>query len=76
MLGFIVRLVNNFEKAHGFKPNLLYINRTHSEHLKNSFDETFSFNQIAEMLRMEIIIEPETMHPHVAWTHVVHRIAS
>lgn len=76
MLGFIVRLVNSFEKEHGFRPNLLYLNHIHSEHLKNSFDEKFSFSQIAQMLQMEIIIEPEAIHPRVAWTHVGHRVAS
>ena len=76
MLGFIVRLVNSFEKEHGFRPNLLYLNRTHSEHLKNAFDETFSFSQITQMLQMEIIIEPEAMHPRVAWAQVAQRVAS
>lgn len=76
MLGFIVRLVNSFEKEHGFRPNLLYLNRTHSEHLKNAFDETFSFSQITQMLQMEIIIEPEAMHPRVSWTQVAQRVAS
>ena len=76
MLGFIVRLVSSFEKEHGFRPNLLYINRTHSEHLKDAFDEQFSFSQIVEMLEMEIIIQPEATHPYVAWTQVGHRVAS
>ena len=76
MLGFIVRLVSTFEKEHGFRPNLLYISRAHSQHLKEAFDETFSFCQIAEMLQMEIIVEPEATHPHVAWTQVGNRVAS
>ena len=76
MLGFIVRLISSFEKEHGFRPNLLYINRTHCQHLKDAFDERFSFSKISKMLQMEIIIEPEATHPHVAWTQVAHRAAS
>lgn len=76
MLGFICRLASSFEQEHGIRPNLLYLNRIHSEHLKASFDETYSFHQIMDMLRMEIVIDPEIMHPHVAWTRVAHRLAS
>lgn len=76
MLGFIVRLVSSFEKEHGFRPNLLYINRAHSEHLKDAFDEKFSFSHIAKMLQMEIIVVPDATHPYVAWTQVGHRVAS
>ena len=76
MLGFIVRLISSFEKEHGFRPNLLYINRAHSQHLKDAFDERFSFSQISEMLQMEILVESEATHPHVAWTQVALRVAS
>jgi len=76
MLGFIIRLISSFEKEHGFRPNLLYINRTHSQYLIEAFDETFSFNQIAEMLEMEIIVEHEATHPYVAWSHIGQRVAS
>jgi len=76
MLGFIVRLICSFEKEHGFKPNLLYINRAHSDYLKVSFDEKYSFSQIAELLEMEIIVEPEATHPDVAWSHIGQRAAS
>lgn len=76
MLGFIIRLVSNYEKEHGFRPNLLYINKVHCQHLKDAFDEKFSFSHIAEMLQMEIIVEPDATHPSVAWTQVGNRVAS
>ena len=76
MLGFIVRLISSFEKEHGFRPNLLYINHAHSQHLKDAFDDTFSFNQIAQMLEMEIIVEQEATHPYVAWSQIGQRVAS
>ena len=76
MLGFIVRLISSFEKEHGFRPNLLYINQTHCQHLKDAFEENYSFNHISKMLQMEILIEPEATHPHVAWTQIGNRVAS
>lgn len=76
MLDYIYRLVSGFEQEHGVLPNLLYLNRIHSEHLKTSFDESYSLAQIMTMLQMEMIIDPEIVHPHVAWAHSAQRVAS
>ncbi len=76
MLGYIYQLVRGFEQEHGVQPNLLYLSRFHSEHLKSAFDERFSLGQIMDMLQMEMIIDDEIMHPHVAWSHVANRVAS
>ncbi|MGD8783311.1 MAG: hypothetical protein PVF28_00415 [Thioalkalispiraceae bacterium] len=76
MLGFIYGLIRGFEQEHGVQPNLLYLNRMHMEHLKAAFDEKYTLGQIMDMLEMEMIIDPEIMHPHVAWTQSAHRKAS
>jgi hypothetical protein len=76
MLDHIYRLITGFERAHGVLPNTLYLNETHCEHLKSVFDEGFSLEQIMEVLQMEVIIDREIMHPHVAWTQAAHRMAS
>jgi hypothetical protein len=76
MLGYIYRLIRGFEQEHGVQPNLLYLNRLHSEHLLAAFDEKYTLGQIMDMLEMEMVIDPEVMHPHVAWTQSAHRIAS
>lgn len=76
MLGYIYRLIKGFEQEHGVHPNLLYLNRLHSDHLKSAFDEGYSLGQIMAMLQMEMVIDPEVMHPRVAWTHAAHRMAS
>ena len=67
MLDYIYRLVSGFEQEHGVLPNLLYLNRIHSEYLKSSFDESYSLGQIMDMLQMDMIIIPEIIHPQVAW---------
>ena len=76
MLGHIYRLVRGFEQEHGVHPNLLYLNPVHSEHLKAAFDARYSLGQIMEMLHMEMIIDPNIIHPHVAWTRTAQRMAS
>lgn len=76
MLGHIYRLVNGFEKAHGFLPILLYLNPTHYEHLKSSFDKSFSLTNIIEILQMDIIIEADRIHPHAAWINAKQQMAS
>jgi len=73
MLGYIYRLVSDFEHEHGIHPNLLYLNQLHSEHLKTAFAEDYSMNLIMELLHMELVIENDIMHPHVAWRHAAQR---
>ena len=70
MLGFIYRLVREFELEHGVRPNLLYLNRFHAENLKASFDQGYCLSQIMELLDMDLIIEDEMMHPRVVWSQV------
>lgn len=76
MLGHIYQLISGFKKEHGVLPNTLYLNELHYEHLKAAFDARFSHGQIIEVLQMEMVIDREIMHPHVAWTQAAHRVAS
>lgn len=76
MLDYIYRIVTGFERQHGIRPNLLYINRQHLQHLKLSFDESLSMHQIMNLLSMELIIDPASVHPHVCWAQAGRRKAS
>ena len=76
MLDYLYRLVTSFEREHGMRPNLLYINPSHCEHLKASFDEKYSMSEIMEMLQMEVIIDSSCVHPHVYWRQAADKIAS
>ena len=76
MLSYIYRQIRDFETQHGVLPNLLYINEEHAEHLKESVAEGYSLRDIAELLQLEVVINQEVLHPHVAWTQSVIRIAS
>ena len=70
MLAFIYRLIWQFELEHGIRPNLLYLNHFHAENLKASFDQSYCLSQVKDILGMELVIENDMMHPHVAWTQV------
>jgi hypothetical protein len=76
MLAYIYRMVREFERNHGIPPNLLYLNRLHSEHLTAAFADGYSMCQIMDELQMELIIDRDIVHPHVAWTHTAQRLAS
>ena len=76
MLSFILRLTREFELEHGIHPNLLYLNRFHAEHLKSAFSADFSMAQILDLLQMELVIEDDLSHPHVAWTQVAQRASA
>ena len=68
MLSFIYRITVDFEKRNGIAPNLLYLNESHARCLIAEFDETLGFDDIKEMLGMEIVIRREVVHPNVLWT--------
>ena len=76
MLSYICRLVSNFEKKHGIRPNTLFVSWEHSEHLQSAFDEQFSLEQIMEMLAMDVVIDDDVIHPRVIWTQLAYRAAS
>jgi hypothetical protein len=67
MLSFIYRLIRNFEKEHGFTPNLLYLNQFHLEMLRTQLDRKIDGSDLAHLLDMEIIISQDAVHPHVEW---------
>lgn len=75
MISFILRLINEFKQEHGYQPNLLYINELHFNYLKSGFADEITLQQICEAFQMELIVNREVVHPHVAWTHTAERLA-
>ena len=76
MLSYIYRQIRAFENQHGVLPNLLYINEEQAEHLKESVSEDYTLRDIAELLQLEVVINQDVLHPHVAWTQSQIRNAS
>ena len=70
MLSFLVKLISHYRNEHGFLPNVLYINNLHYQKLRENLPELGNDEDIARFLRLEIIIRPEAVHPHVAWLNL------
>lgn len=77
MLAYIFRLIRDFEQEHEIHPNLIYLNKFHFENLMNAFSETYSLQDITDILHVKLIVNPDITHPQVSWSHIAEeRIAS
>ena len=75
MLSFIYQLAHGFEQEHGFRPNVLYLNRTHFDQLQGQLAEIHNLGTMSKLLGMEIVLDDELTQPHVAWSCVEWREA-
>lgn len=75
MISFLLRIINEFKNEHGYQPNLLYLNEFHLNHLKTGFDEGMSLPELCDLLHMELVVNREVIHPHVAWTQTADSLA-
>ncbi|MGE3480710.1 MAG: hypothetical protein AB7K73_04785 [Gammaproteobacteria bacterium] len=66
MLSFIYRLAIDFERVHGEKPNMLYLNRFHFEHLRGNFADPEDIETMMHMLGMTIMISEDAVNPRLA----------
>lgn len=67
MLSYILRLSFEFERKHGYWPNMLYLNMEQFRNWQDEFTEDADFDEIGRRLSMEIVISVDSLHPHVAW---------
>ncbi len=68
MLSYLYRLANGFQQEHGFRPNVLYLNRLHFSRLKNDLANIHGLGELIQFLGMEIVIDNDVPHPHVAYS--------
>jgi hypothetical protein len=66
MLSFIVSLVNHYEEHHGARPNLVYMNETHYEYLREELPGIRGHEGIVAILGVDIALSDSAIHPHVA----------
>jgi hypothetical protein len=67
MLSFIYQIVRDYEREHGFRPNLLYVSENQLSHLRQEFSECHNLEEVTRLLGMDIVVDQDTVHPHVAW---------
>ena len=76
MLSFIYRMMREFEVEHGVKPNVLHLSNEHFARLRNDFLDPDNIESIINRLEMEIVIEKNSLHPHLSWMESSYRKAA
>lgn len=71
MLSFLYRLIRSFQREHDFPPNVVYLSPEHYKALRNNAS-MLTHEQIERFLRVHVVLEPEALHPHVAWQEPAH----
>ena len=71
MLSFLYRLATEFEREHGYRPNLLYISPQHFQSLRHDLASIQGLGELVRFLGMEIVIEPDAGHPQVSYSRVM-----
>lgn len=71
MLSFLYRLATDFEREHGYRPNLLYINPLHFQYLRLELATIKGLGELVRFLGMEIVIVPEACHPHLSYCRAI-----
>lgn len=72
MLSFLYRLIRGFQREHGFPPNVVYLSPEHYRALRDNLS-SLTHEQIERFLRVHVVLEPEAVHPHVAWQEMAHQ---
>lgn len=67
MLSYIYQVAYQFERSHELRPNTLYLNLDHFEHLRNEFSDPDDIDAISAYLGMHLILCHDALHPHVAY---------
>lgn len=70
MLSFIYHQAMAFEQEHGFRPNLLCLNRQHYDHLRQELAGVPHLDSLVKLLGMEVVVDSDVTHPRVAWSAV------
>jgi len=71
MLSFLYKLATDYEREHGYRPNLLYINPDHLQSLRHDLASIQGLGELVRFLGMEIVIELEACHPHLSYTQAM-----
>jgi len=69
MLSTISRLTNSYQKQHGYRPNLLYLNTAQLELLKEQISEP-DIEIVSQLIGMEIILISDNKKAYVSWAQI------
>jgi hypothetical protein len=66
MLSHIVTLMNSYERNHGVRPNVVYMNETHYGYLREELPFVRDHNDVIAILGIDIALNDEAMNPQAA----------
>jgi hypothetical protein len=66
MLSHIMTLVNHYERRHGVRPNVVYLNETHYGYLREEMPGVRDHYDVVNILGVDIALTDEVLHPQVA----------
>jgi len=69
MLSIINQLTSQYEKGHGFRANLIFINSAHLELLKKQLSEP-DIEILAQLIGMDIVLVEANSKPRVSWMQI------
>ncbi|HEX9811718.1 MAG TPA: hypothetical protein VGA88_06500 [Burkholderiales bacterium] len=68
MLSYILRIMQEFERAHGRHPQVIYLNTRHMRQLMNECPDLFREDRPVPLgFRIIELSEEELPHPRAAW---------
>lgn len=66
MLSFVMSLVNHYEERYGNRPNIVYMNESHYEFLREEMPGIRAHDEVVALLGIDISLSDEALSPHVA----------
>ena len=68
MLSHILRQVQDFERRHGRRPNVVYINEDHLHVLRTDYPQLFRQDPVIELgFRIAVVSNLALTQPEAAW---------
>jgi hypothetical protein len=68
MLSYLYQITRNFERQHGYAPNLLYLNPDQFSQLQSDLADIPHLEGLTLFLGMELVLSKDCQHPKVAWS--------
>lgn len=66
MLSFVVTLIDDYERAYGVRPNLVYMSEAHYRYLREELPGLRDHDDVTAVLGLNIALTESALHPHVA----------
>ncbi len=75
MLSFLYRIARSYQQEHGYRPNVVVMNKAHFRVLQASLPGISEYADLARLLGMEVVLSEDCVHPHMSWMPLARRAA-